>query len=155
MAKTRASVKKATKSTGGHASSTTTVHESKSPRPVQTKEPVIFLNKAAKERFHDNILKQNFHLQQGISISPQQDLGKQVFKTISKLKWETFCTHPGSYSPSLIREFYANLYDHELEFTFVREGLIPWDAKNINELYNPKVDVNEHSEFIDGIIDEK
>ena len=61
MAKIRDSVKKVTKSVGEHASSATTVHESKSPRPVQTKEPVIFLNKVTKEQFHDNMLKQNFH----------------------------------------------------------------------------------------------
>ncbi|KAH1097548.1 hypothetical protein J1N35_014469, partial [Gossypium stocksii] len=82
-------------------------------------------------------------------------LGKQVSKTISKLKWETFCTHLGSYSPSLVRELNANLYDHELEFIFIREGLIPWDAATINELYNTKVDVDEHSKFMDDIIDEK
>ncbi|XP_016728028.1 protein pxr-1-like [Gossypium hirsutum] len=38
MAKTRGSVKKATKSTGEHTSSTTTVCETESLRPVQTKE---------------------------------------------------------------------------------------------------------------------
>ncbi|KAK5835584.1 hypothetical protein PVK06_011276 [Gossypium arboreum] len=90
------------------------------------------------------MLKRNFHHKQGISVSQQQDLGKQVYKTISKFKWETFCTNPESYSPSLVREFYANLYDHELEFIFVQEGLIPCNAKKINELYNTKVDVDEH-----------
>ncbi|KAK5794391.1 hypothetical protein PVK06_035614 [Gossypium arboreum] len=47
------------------------------------------------------MLKRNSHPEQGISLSPQRDLGKQVYKTISKLKWETLCTHPRSYSPSL------------------------------------------------------
>ncbi|KAK5819571.1 hypothetical protein PVK06_024584 [Gossypium arboreum] len=55
-----------------------------------------------KGRFH-NMLNCNFYPEQGISLLPQQDLGKRVSKTISKLKWETFCTHPGSYSPSLQR----------------------------------------------------
>ncbi|KAH1031305.1 hypothetical protein J1N35_043479, partial [Gossypium stocksii] len=39
MAKTRGSVKKATKFAGEHTSSATTARELKSPRPVQTKEP--------------------------------------------------------------------------------------------------------------------
>ncbi|KAK5771069.1 hypothetical protein PVK06_047243 [Gossypium arboreum] len=114
MAKIRGSFKKVTKSTGEQASSATTVHELESLRLVQTNEPVLYLNKAANERFHDNILKRNFY-EQGISFLPQQDLGKQVSKSISKFKWENFCTHPRSYSPSLVCEFYANLYDHELE----------------------------------------
>ncbi|KAK5811646.1 hypothetical protein PVK06_026999 [Gossypium arboreum] len=41
MAKTRGSVKKATKSVGEHASSATIACESESPRPVQIKELVI------------------------------------------------------------------------------------------------------------------
>ncbi|KAH1082640.1 hypothetical protein J1N35_022401 [Gossypium stocksii] len=83
------------------------------------------------------------------------DLGKQVSKTISKLKWKTFCTHSRSYSTSLVREFYANLYDHELESIFVRVDLIPWDTETINKLYNTKVNVDKHSDFMDDIIDEK
>ncbi|KAK5819385.1 hypothetical protein PVK06_024382 [Gossypium arboreum] len=33
--------------------------------------------------------------------------------------------------------------------------LLPWDAANFNELYNTKVDVDEHFEFMDGITYEK
>ncbi|MBA0761283.1 hypothetical protein Gotri_023954 [Gossypium trilobum] len=47
------------------------------------------------------MLKRNFHPEQGISLSPQQDLGRQVYKTILRLKWETFYTHLRSYSHSL------------------------------------------------------
>ncbi|KAH1055749.1 hypothetical protein J1N35_033814 [Gossypium stocksii] len=83
MAKTRGSIKKATKSAGEHASSTTTIHESEPPRPWYVSSMPI------------------------------------------------------------------------IEFIFVREGLIPWDAANINKLYNTKVDVDKHSEFINDIIDEK
>ncbi|KAK5839236.1 hypothetical protein PVK06_008011 [Gossypium arboreum] len=89
---------------------------------MQGKELVVFLNKEAKEQFHNNILKRNFH---------------------------------PDYSPSLVREFYANLYDHELELIFIQEGLIPWDATTINEQYNTKVNVDEHSEFMDDITNEK
>ncbi|KAK5775724.1 hypothetical protein PVK06_043657 [Gossypium arboreum] len=101
------------------------------------------------------MLKRNFHPKYRISLLSQEDLGKQVYKTISKLNWETFYTHPGSYSPSLVRESYANLYNHELEFIFIREGLIQWETKKRNKLYNTKVDVGEHSKFIDDITDEK
>ncbi|KAL1062659.1 hypothetical protein V6Z11_D13G095500 [Gossypium hirsutum] len=80
---------------------------------------------------------------------------KELQDLVSKLKWETFCTHLRTYSPSLVRDFYANLYDHELEFIFVRKGLIPWDATKINELYNTKVDADKHSEFIEDITDDK
>ncbi|XP_012482907.1 uncharacterized protein LOC105797492 [Gossypium raimondii] len=100
-------------------------------------------------------VRRNAYENDGISLSPQQDLGKQFSKTILKLKWETFCNHPGSYSRSPVREFYANLYDYKLEFIFVREGLIPWDTATINELKNTKVDVDEHSKFMDDITDEK
>ncbi|KAK5802714.1 hypothetical protein PVK06_030331 [Gossypium arboreum] len=100
MAKTIGSVNKATKSPREHASSTTTVCELESSRPVQAKEPVVFLNKVKNERFHNNIL-------------------------------------------------------NKLEFIFIREGLIPWDAANTNELYNTKVDVDEHSKFMDDIADER
>ncbi|KAK5812546.1 hypothetical protein PVK06_027981 [Gossypium arboreum] len=100
MEKTRGSVKKATKSVGKHGSFVTIIRELESLRPVQTNGQIIFLNKIEKERFHNKMLKQKFHPEQGIFLSPQQDLGKQVYKTISKLMWETFCTHPRSYSPS-------------------------------------------------------
>ncbi|KAK5802611.1 hypothetical protein PVK06_030218 [Gossypium arboreum] len=82
-------------------------------------------------------------------------LGKQIHRTISKLKWENFCAHPKSYSPSLVHEFYANLYDQDLEFIFVREGLLPWDANIINELYKLIVDVDEHTNFFAEVTDEK
>ncbi|KAK5785427.1 hypothetical protein PVK06_040011 [Gossypium arboreum] len=86
MAKTRGSIKKATRFVGEHASSTTIVRKLESLRPVQTKELAIFLNKATKEQFHDNMLKRIFHPEQGISLFPQQDLGRLVYKTILKLK---------------------------------------------------------------------
>ncbi|KAK5775284.1 hypothetical protein PVK06_043157 [Gossypium arboreum] len=95
MARTRASVKKATKPVEEHSSSATIVCESESSMPMEKKEL-------------------------GIRLSQQQDLRKQVSRTISKLKWETFGAHPGSNSPSL-------------------------DATKINDLYNTKVDVDEHS----------
>ncbi|KAH1031702.1 hypothetical protein J1N35_043876 [Gossypium stocksii] len=155
MVRTRGSTKKANKSTKEHASFATVVHESESPRPMQKKELVIFLNKTARERFQDNILRQNFHPEQGISLSQEQELGKQLQQTTSKLKWENFWAHPGSYSPFLVCEFYANLYDQELDFIFIRKGLIPWDAKIINELYSITINVDEHSDFFAEVTDEK
>ncbi|KAK5794025.1 hypothetical protein PVK06_035216 [Gossypium arboreum] len=113
MARTRGSAKKATKPVEEHSSFATVVRESESSMPTKKKEL-------------------------GILLSQQQNLGKQVSRTISKLKWATFCTHTGTYSPLLEHEFYANFYDFELEFIFVREGLILWDATKINELYNTK-----------------
>ncbi|MFQ6647798.1 hypothetical protein Gotur_021679 [Gossypium turneri] len=65
------------------------------------------------------MLKRNFHPKQRISLSQQQDLGKQVYKAISKLKWENFCTHPGSYSPSLQR------------------GIVPRDGEEVLENKGP------------------
>ncbi|KAK5833645.1 hypothetical protein PVK06_017498 [Gossypium arboreum] len=61
MARTRGSVKKATKSVEEHLSSATTVRELESSMPTKKKESVIFLTKVAKDMFQDNILKQNFH----------------------------------------------------------------------------------------------
>ncbi|KAH1114224.1 hypothetical protein J1N35_007602 [Gossypium stocksii] len=115
MARIRGSIKKATKPVKEHSSFATVVRESESSMPTKKKEPLIFLTKATKDQFHDNILKRHFHLEQGILLLQQRDLGKQVYKIIFKLKWETFNTHPRSYSPSLVREFYANLCDHESE----------------------------------------
>ncbi|KAH1046766.1 hypothetical protein J1N35_037550 [Gossypium stocksii] len=39
-------------------------------------------------------------------------------------------------------------------FSF-RNSLTPWDATKINELSNTNVDIDEHSKFIEDIIDNK
>ncbi|KAH1096622.1 hypothetical protein J1N35_013543 [Gossypium stocksii] len=74
---------------------------------------------------------------------------------MSKLKWGNFCAHYRSYSPFLLHKFYANLYDQDLKFIFIRKGLLPWDANTINELHNLTVDVNEHSDFFTEVMDKK
>ncbi|KAK5802571.1 hypothetical protein PVK06_030174 [Gossypium arboreum] len=75
MARTRGSAKKATKFVEEHSSSTTVVLEPESSMPTEKNELMIFLMKATKDRFQENI---NFHPEQGILLSQHQDLGKQA-----------------------------------------------------------------------------
>ncbi|KAK5802772.1 hypothetical protein PVK06_030392 [Gossypium arboreum] len=55
----------------------------------------------------------------------------QVYKTILKLKWETFCTHPGSYSHSLV-----------LMLLCQQRGTVPYDSEEVLENKSP---INEAS----------
>lgn len=48
--------------------------------PTEKKEPMIFLTKATKDQFQDNILKHNFHPKQSILLSQHQDLANKSTK---------------------------------------------------------------------------
>ncbi|KAK8492783.1 hypothetical protein V6N13_025265 [Hibiscus sabdariffa] len=88
-------------------------------------------------------------------MSSEQEPGRQINNTISIHKWIDFCAHPAGYTPSLVREFRANLYKPTLKMIFVRESSIPWNAVAINKLFNMSVRKDEHSVLAEDVDDAK
>ena len=57
---------------------------------------------------------------------------------IEKRGWESFCAHatPGFFA--LAREFYANMVEMREDIVYVREVLVPFGHKRINEMFKLK-----------------
>lgn len=52
---------------------------------------------------------------------------------IRALNWEKFCNQQIEHDPSIVREFYANLWPNNVYTVFVRERQIPLNPRAINQ----------------------
>ncbi|EOY26539.1 Uncharacterized protein TCM_028331 [Theobroma cacao] len=73
---------------------------------------------------------------------------------IEKRRWETFCAQLEAAVILVVREFYANVVEHENGVAFGRGKRVPFDSHTINRFYGtPNLENDEYTQYSNGEVD--
>ena len=109
----------------------TTKRGQASEEPARTYDHDKFVNESAVEKFGLISKNRSFIKEKGF-----HHLEDFFHKTIADKGWRALCQPPHPAATSVVREFYTNLASHVLKKVRVREVLVDFSAKSINQYYN-------------------
>lgn len=65
-----------------------------------------------------------------------------------------FCAQPEAAVIPVVKEFYANVVEHENGVAFCRGKRVPFDSHAINRFYNtPDIENDEYTQYNNGQVD--
>ena len=108
-----------------------------------------FVSENAQDRYFDSVSKRSPIAERGLCVTGIN--WPRIKANISKRGWDDFCAQPLGAIVPVVREFYANVPEHNLRKVFVRGKQVPFHGPAINSFLKvPNFETDEYTEYLSG-----
>ena len=116
--------------------------------PEKEYDATKFVSTAAQKRYVAFVVKKGDIQDRGLYVTVDS-----VSYQVEKRKWEELVKHPEVAVVPVVREFYANMEEHQNFQVVVRGRMVPFDRTTINQYYNlPNIDNDGYEHMLQGSI---